>query len=197
MKGYKIHMEQSLKTKHSIQIKQLVLCALFTALTAVGAFLKIPFFIVPTTCQFFFVAMASVLLGPKLALFSQLGYLIIGLAGVPIFTKGGGFWYIFEPTFGYLIGFCVASFIIGKIVEKAKKQSFLITFMACLAGLVIVYTLGVSYMYYILNFYLKSPISVWAAIGSGAAIFLPADIAWCAAIAFLSKKIKPAIKRYL
>ena len=46
--------------------RELVLCALFTALTAVGAFIKIPVPVVPFTLQFLFTLLAGLLLGGRL-----------------------------------------------------------------------------------------------------------------------------------
>ena len=46
--------------------KTLVYCGLFTALIAVGAFIKIPIPVVPFTLQYLFTMMAGLLLGPKL-----------------------------------------------------------------------------------------------------------------------------------
>ena len=66
----------------------LVLTALFAALTAVGAFFKIPFALAAISLQFLFTAMAGILLGAGYGALSQLVYVLIGLVGVPIFALG-------------------------------------------------------------------------------------------------------------
>ena len=81
--------------------RMLLLTALFAALTAIGAFLKIPTPWSSFTLQVFFVCMAGVLLGPKYGALSQLVYIALGLMGLPIFTAGGGLGYVFQPTFGF------------------------------------------------------------------------------------------------
>ena len=90
-------------------IKDLTLGGLFTALIAVGAFLKITIPVQPVpmhfTLQFFFVLLAALLLGSKRAFASVITYLVIGLCGLPIFATGGGPAYLLKPTFGFLIGF--------------------------------------------------------------------------------------------
>ena len=68
--------------------RMLLLTALFAALTAIGAFLKIPTPWSSFTLQVFFVCMAGVLLGPKYGALSQLVYIALGLMGLPIFTTG-------------------------------------------------------------------------------------------------------------
>ena len=90
--------------------KQLVFCSLFTALIAVGAFIKIPVPVVPFTLQYLFTMLAGLILGPRLGTISVAAYMLLGLAGLPIFTEGGGLWYVLKPSFGYIIGFCIGTY---------------------------------------------------------------------------------------
>ena len=96
----------------------LVLTALFAALTAVGAFFKIPFALAAISLQFLFTAMAGILLGAGYGALSQLVYVLIGLVGVPIFALGGGFSYVLQPTFGFLLGLIPSAFVIGKLAKR-------------------------------------------------------------------------------
>jgi biotin transport system substrate-specific component len=70
-----------------ISVKDLILIPLFTALTAVGAFIQVPLPLVPFTLQTFFVVLSGVLLGAKKGLMSQLLYVFLGLAGIPILQR--------------------------------------------------------------------------------------------------------------
>ena len=95
--------------------KDVALCGLFAALVAVGAFIKV---VIPTgadtmnfTLQWFFVMLAAFLLGSRRAFTSVGVYLLIGLAGVPIFARGGGPAYLLRPTFGFLLGFLLAAWV--------------------------------------------------------------------------------------
>ena len=83
----------------------LALTALFAALVAAGAFIRIPIGTVPVTLQFVFANLAALLLGVKWGTLAIGLYIALGLVGVPIFTAGGGFTYVLQPTFGYLLGF--------------------------------------------------------------------------------------------
>ena len=103
--------------KPMTKTRSLVYCALFTALIAVGAFIKIPIPVVPFTLQYLFTMLAGILLGSRLGSrlgsLSVLAYMILGLIGLPIFSEGGGIGYVFKPSFGYIIGFCVETFVTG------------------------------------------------------------------------------------
>ena len=79
--------------------KMLARAALLAALTAVGAFIKIPLGYSSITLQFFFTAMAGCLLGPYWGAASQGVYVLLGLVGLPIFTLGGGFGFSLPSAF--------------------------------------------------------------------------------------------------
>ncbi|MBU5484777.1 biotin transporter BioY [Clostridium sp. MSJ-11] len=172
-----------------ISTKNIITISLFTALTAIGAFIKIPIAPAPITIQFLFTALAGILLGSKYGSLSQLMYLLIGLFGVPIFTEGGGFNYIFKPSFGYIIGFVFASYVIGKIVEGKGNISFKKIFLACIAGLFVMYLVGVPYLYFILKYVSGVNITINKALNMGLIVFLPGDILKCIVTALLGERI--------
>ena len=156
-----------------ISIREMVLVSLFTALTAVGAFISIPMDPVPITLQTLFVLLAGILLGPKLAAISQLLYVILGLMGIPIFAGfTGGLQTIIKPNFGFLIGFIVAAYIIGKISTQDYKG---IT-VAALIGTIVIYLIGLPYMYFILNYVMNMQLSFFEVFKLGALLFIPGDI---------------------
>ena len=72
----------------------LILCSLFAALCAIGAFIKVPLAWLPITLQTFFSTLAGLLLGKKWGTVSVVVYLLLGLIGLPIFTQGGGIGYV-------------------------------------------------------------------------------------------------------
>lgn len=184
--------KESIKAR--LDVKAITLCSLFAALSAIGAFIRIPLPIVPFTLQFFFTALAGVLLGAKKGALSQLIYVLVGLAGVPVFTKGGGLQYIVEPTFGYLIGFIVGAYVIGKCMEKLQTISVKNLLVSSLVGLLVVYVFGVAYMYFIYNFYIGSELGVWAAIVSGAIACAPGDILLCIITAVVGARVVPVLR---
>lgn len=175
--------------------KKMILVALFTALTAAGAFIKIPVGPAPISLQFFFTALSGVLLGPYLGSLSQLIYVALGLLGVPVFTSGGGLSYIFNPGFGYLIGFIFAPFIIGKIALGPKTLTFLRTFLGCMLGILVIYAFGVPYMYMILKTVTHVDITFLKTIVVGFLVFLPGDTLKSLLVAYLGKRLIPVVRK--
>ncbi|MDS1029744.1 biotin transporter BioY [Bacillota bacterium LX-D] len=175
--------------------RNMILCALFAALIAVGAFIKIPIPVVPFTLQFLFTNLAGLLLGKRYGAISVGVYIAVGLLGLPVFTNGGGIGYIFQPTFGYIIGFMAGTWLTGYIAEKSQIPTFKRLLLAGFAGLVIVYLLGMLYYYIIANYYMNSPLGVWSLILYCFILAVPGDIIICFASAILAKRLIPIMKR--
>ena len=141
-----------------------------------------------------FTALSGVLLGPVLGAMSQLIYVLLGLIGLPVFTSGGGLSYVLTPTFGYLLGFIVAPYIIGKIVYN-DKPSFLRILIASILGLLVTYLIGTTYMYVILNYVTNIKITLLKSIEVGILVFIPGDFIKCVITAELGSKIIPKINK--
>jgi biotin transport system substrate-specific component len=110
--------------------------ALFTLLTALGAYVRIPLAVtpVPLTLQTFFVILSALFLGRSGALASQAAYIALGAAGVPLFSlAGSGSLYLLGPTAGYLFGFIVATFIIGTFIKGTDKNQWRVFGIVCIA----------------------------------------------------------------
>lgn len=179
--------------KKKITTKEMTLCALFTVLTAVGAFIKIPIPVVPFTLQFLFTMMAGLLLGGRLGAASVGLYALLGLIGLPVFAEGGGFWYILKPSFGYIIGFVAGSYVTGKMTERSERPAFGRMLAANFAGLAVVYLMGMFYYYIISNFVIDAPIGLWPLFLYCFLLAVPGDICLCFLAAGLAGRLKPAI----
>jgi biotin transport system substrate-specific component len=155
---------------------EIVMIALFAALTAVGAFVRIPIPYVPFTLQTLMVMLAGLILGSRPAALSQLLYLAMGLLGLPIFAQGGGPSYILQPSFGFLVGFIAGAYLIGRMVEEVENLSFPRTLAALLFGQAAIYILGIAYLYFNLNFIIHKPTSFLTTVKVGLLVFLPGDI---------------------
>lgn len=168
---------------------KMILVSIFSALTAVGAFIKIPLPPVPFTLQVFFVILSGLLLGSRMGFASQFVYIALGLVGVPVFTKGGGLQYIFNPTFGYLIGFAIAAFVVGRMTENLERPSFGQYLKASIVGLAISYLFGVSHLYIILKYVNEVSTSLSKVLMSGCIVFLPWDIMKMIAASWIAKEV--------
>lgn len=191
-------MEKSLapgKIGRKITTKDMIMCALFTALIAVGAFIKVPVPVVPFTLQFLFTMLAGLIMGGRLGAISVGLYAVLGLVGLPIFAEGGGIWYVLKPSFGYIIGFALGSLVTGLMVEKQKNLTMGRLLGANFTGLAIVYACGMIYYYIICNFVIGTPIAFWPLFLYCFLLAVPGDNCLCFVGAFLAKRLRPAYQR--
>ena len=157
-----------------MKIRTMTRVALFAALTAVGAFIRIPLGYSSITLQTFFTAMAGCVLGPWYGALSQLVYVALGLVGLPIFTQGGGIGYLMQPTCGFLIGLIPAAWVIGRIAGRKPEPKQIVP--ACLLGYGVLYAIGVPYMALILNTFLGKGMGFSAIMWAGMIPFLQGDM---------------------
>lgn len=174
---------------------RMILVALFAALIAVGAFIRIPVPLVPFTMQTFFIVLSGMLLGKKLGAASAALYLLIGLIGIPVFTQGGGIGYVLKPSFGYLIGFVVGAFLTGAIARRTPSPSLGRLMFAAGAGLIAVYAIGTTYFYFLSNYYLGQQVSVWSSVLYCFLVFVPGDLAKSFVAALIAKRMIPALQK--
>lgn len=184
-------------TKSKNATVMLCMCAVFTALTAIGAFIKIPIPYMEFTLQFLFTTLAGLLLGEKYGAASVGAYVLLGLIGVPIFAEGGGFFYVLKPSFGYLIGFIIGTYVTGKIANAVPNPSFKRILAANFAGLGIVYALGILYFYFAKNLWIEGgSISFALTLWYCFVLAVPGDILLCILATILGKRLIPIVQKY-
>lgn len=183
--------------KNVSKTTMMCLCALFTALTAVGAFIKIPVPVVPFTLQYEFTMLAGLLLGKKYGSLSVALYVLLGLIGLPVFAQGGGISYVLMPSFGYLPGFIAGTYLTGKIAHSVKNPSFRRILAADFAGLAVVYLFGMVYCYLAKNLWVEGDgITLWPLILNCFLLAVPGDIILCILGAVLGKRLIPLTEKY-
>jgi len=169
-------------------LRGMAYASMFGALTAIGAYIMIPLPPVPITMQTLFVNLAGALLGGYLGALSQIVYILLGVIGLPVFAGGkAGFGVLIGPTGGYLIGFVVGAFIIGKITSLRREPGLFWLLGAMVAGISIVYTLG------IIQLMIVAKLSFVKAISVGLLPPLPGDIIKIIVAAFICRKIRGRI----
>jgi biotin transport system substrate-specific component len=121
----------------------------FALLTWAGARISVPlpFTPVPGTLQTLAVLMAGGLLGARAGAASQIVYLMMGMAGLPVFAlPGAGPAYLLGPTGGYLIGFVIAAWTTGMMSVRVRSLGLPGAFLAYLAGSVAIYFCGLTWL---------------------------------------------------
>lgn len=157
----------------------MVIC--MAVITGVSAQFKfyLPWTPVPITGQTFVVLMSGILLGANWGGLSQLVYVLIGIAGIPWFSTGkAGFSQLLGPTGGYLIGFIVASFFIGYVIDKyAKLRNFLpMLILLAATNFIIIYGFGLINLSIWLNVIKGSSVSLWELLMMGVIPFIPGGV---------------------
>ena len=122
----------------------LIITSTFSVLTAIGALVFLPIYPVPVTLQTLFTYLSGAVLGPWLGALSQVIYILLGGIGLPVFAGGkAGFGTLFGPTGGYLVGFIVASFAIGKVCDLHTQPSASRIAGSFVLGTAIIYLFGI------------------------------------------------------
>lgn len=117
--------------------------------------------------------LAGALLGPRLGTFSMMVYVSLGLFGLPFFAAGGGFGYASKPVFGFIIGYIIAAYVVGKIFEKKLNSLYIIS--AGIIGVAIVHVIGDTYMSINLLLAGNSLSTIWGWVYGLSIINIPYD----------------------
>ncbi|PWI21388.1 BioY family transporter [Kurthia zopfii] len=148
-------------TASKFKVVDLVYCAMFATLMMIGANITsfAPFMVVggvPITLQSFFAILAGLMLGSKRGAIAVTVYMLIGLAGAPVFARfSGGFSQILSPTFGFIIAFIFAAYIAGKMIEKNNSKTMYVA--AAMVGITFSYLVGTNWMYFAYKLWFAAP----------------------------------------
>lgn len=114
------------------------------AFLALSAQIVIPLQPVPLTLQSAMVILLSMVYGLRLSLFTVLGYIILGGAGLPIFAgMASGISELMSPRAGYLVGFLLAAGVTGFLAERGYAKHLLSSFLTACLGSFIIFLSGV------------------------------------------------------
>ena len=177
--------------------KMMILAALFAALIAVCSQIVIPLAPVPINLASLAVFLAAGFLGTKYGTISTIVYVLLGVVGVPVFAGfKGGPGVIVGPTGGYIIGYIVAAFVCGIMLERlCERKGGGYTYpriaVSLAAGLFFCYLLGTAW------FFVISGWTIGKILMACVIVFLPGDALKIALASILIKKARPAVSRYL
>lgn len=180
--------------------RDITMMAMMMALLIITAKLVIPLPLFDyLSLQIITIYLIYPLLGTKYGLIVTFSYLILGLIGLPIFASGGGIFYIFKPSFGFLLSFATFPLIqatLSKLFWRRKwlplKKILIINY----PGLLYLYLIGLLYKCLILFFYLKETNVLYSVLAVSTLIDLSCDILLVFVASLLTYKLLPLIHKH-
>lgn len=154
-----------------VRALSVVFVAVLTAAAAQLSF-PLPFTPVPFTIQPMIVLIGAAALGSRLGALSQILYLTLGLAGLPVFAFSPelpqGFLRLMGPTGGFLMAYPLAALVTGLLAERGLDRRYLTSIFAMAMGLTVVFAGGVLW--------LANGIGLAAALAAGLYPFVLVDV---------------------
>lgn len=178
------------KTRSRWTAKNMTMTALMTALLSVSSYIVIPlpFTAASITAQTMVVNLIGMILGPveTAAVFAV--WILLGLAGAPVFSGGAsGPAKLFGPTGGYIFGFMAAAVLISLFSRKVKDLRKTTVFLIAV-GIPVIYLFGAGWMKLV-------TVQPWPAVVVQSVLpFIPLDIVKCFAAAALAKALRAALR---
>ena len=170
-----------------LSISEIAVTAVMTAVICLLGPLSIPIGPVPISLSILAIFLSVYILGTKLGFLSIVAYLLLGLAGVPVFagfTSGPA--KLLGPTGGYLVGYLFLGLIMGVIVEKSGRKWYL-SFLGMVLGTAVLYAFGTVWLAFEANMTAK------AALMAGVIPFIPFDIAKMVLALLLGSQVRKAL----
>ena len=155
-------------------VRASVLVIAGAALTALAAQLSftVPWTPVPYTAQTAAVLLVGTALGARKGAASMALYVLAGVVGLPVYAAGAhGVERLFGFTGGYLIGFVLASALVGHLAERGWDRSRVGAALLMALGNLVIYLIGVPVLAVV------APLAWSDAVQVGAIVFLPWDAA--------------------
>lgn len=101
---------------------------------------------VPISLHTLAVAAIAATFGARIGVATLVLYLVEGLAGLPVFSYGGGIQYLFSPSFGFILGYIPMAYIIGKAADQGAGRKLWTLFLAMLVGDAVLFTFGFAWL---------------------------------------------------
>ena len=166
--------------------------ACFTGIMA-QIIIPLPWTPVPITAQTFAVLCSGLFLGRKYGVLSQVIYIALGVAFIPWFGgMTGGLEVLLGSTGGFLIGFIIASYFVGRISEKyAEARSFRkMALTIGIANFALIYIPGLAGLALFLSMQ-GTPVGIYDLLMMGLVPFIAGDLVKILGAASVSKVFLP------
>lgn len=161
-------------TRLAVQIGAVILGTL--ALT-IASKIQVPVWPVAITLQSMVVAIIGGVMGWRLGLATLALYIAEGLMGLPVFSRGGGFEYIFSPSFGFIVGWVPMVMIAGLVAERARGRIVPMV-LGFLAADLVSFAFGFAWLMVVANMILGAGGALPAWLASGDLL----TVAWNGAV---------------
>lgn len=169
-------------------VKSICLVGVFTALMCVLSPLSIPLDPVSITLATLVIYIIGATFDYKIAVLPVVLYLLLGMAGLPVFSKfQGGIQVLFGPTGGYLFGYIPCVFLISLLISKFPNKKWLYP-IAMIIGTIVLYAFGT--LWFVL--YLKY--DIYKALLVCVVPFLPGDTFKIAVACLIGIRLSPLAK---
>lgn len=134
----------------ALRLKQAALVVVGIAILAICAKIRVPMWPVPITMGTFGVLALGAAYGARLGLVTILGYMVIGVLGFDVFAgssaESNGIAYMMGGTGGYLVGYVLATAVLGVLAARGWDRSFGWMALALLIGNVAIYVPGLTWL---------------------------------------------------
>lgn len=175
-----------------MRTKNMIECAIFAALLCVFCIMTIPIGPVPVSMAYFAVMFTAVVLGARKGMVAVAVYILIGIAGLPVFSGfRSGLGVIAGPTGGYLWSYIIMALFIGAFTRKVSEKRFWAVvkiFCVCVVGIAIGYCFGTA------QFMLAQRVGVIEAVTICVLPFVPFDIVKAAVAAYAGYEVRRRVK---
>lgn len=185
-----------------MNLRRIIIIALFAALIVAGAYIAVPVGPVPITLQTVFVLLAGILGGKGIGAASIAVYLTLGAIGLPVFSGGiGGFAHFVSPTGGFLISWLIEAPLAGAITDvgfrnnldsdKTTVKQLVFVIIGTLTGTLIMYVIGIPYLKAVLQVTWKNAFIL------GLVPFIPGDLVKMVAVILLGNIFAIRVRQFL
>lgn len=171
---------------HRTRVQDAGLVLAGTAVVALLAQVTIPLPLVPITGQTLGVILVGAALGSRRGAAALLTYLLVGLAGAPVFAEfSGGPASVLSPSFGFILGFVPAAFVAGWFAERAWDRRPVLALAGFVAASAVPFLVGVPYLAMIMNAVMGAEMGLGGVLAAGLWPFLPGGLVKAALAAML------------
>ena len=171
---------------HRSRVRDAALVLAGTAVVALLAQITIPLPLVPITGQTLGVILVGAALGSRRGAAALATYLLVGLAGAPVFAEfTGGPAAALTPSFGFVLGFIPAAFVAGWFAERAWDRRPVLAMVGFVAASAVPFLVGVPYLAMIANAVLGADLGLTGVLAAGLWPFIPGGLVKAAIAAVL------------